>query len=278
MNGPTAPQSVPRDLFRPGADSDATFAAMVALLDLQDAARPVRRLRDWALTVAQPVAGERAVDVGSGTGTVTREMAALVAANGSALGVEPNARLRELAQERSAAVAGVRFVDGLATALPLEDASVDLVWCERVLQHLDDPQAAVSEMARVLRPGGRALLLDSDWGSLVVSTMTPEVQAALLLNLTRENHNPFAGRHILGQATAAGLVADDDVGSAAMILPSRQLVASGMLANWLDPAVRVGGLSREVADVALRASGEAIERGDFFGAVTMYAFCIRKPG
>ena len=37
-----------------------------------------------------------------------------------------------------------------------------MIWCERVLQHLHDPQAAIDDFARVLRPGGRAVLLDSD--------------------------------------------------------------------------------------------------------------------
>ena len=54
-------------------------------------------------------------------------------------GVEPNPRLRELAAERSPGLANVEFVEGLAAELPLPDRSVDLLWCEQVLQHLSDP-------------------------------------------------------------------------------------------------------------------------------------------
>ena len=86
----------------------------------------------------------------------------------------------------------VEFREGLATEIPLEDASVDLVWCERVLQHVPDAAAAVMEIARVLRPGGRALLLDSDHESRVESDMDPVVARELLLAFLGQMANSTA--------------------------------------------------------------------------------------
>ena len=113
---------------------------MVTLLDRQDAALPIRRLRDWGLGLAKVQFGETVVDVGSGTGTMLREFGTLVGPGGRAVGVEPNPRLRAVATERAAASANISVIDGLAGTLPFDDESVDLVWCERVLQHLTDPQ------------------------------------------------------------------------------------------------------------------------------------------
>ena len=62
--------------------------------------------------------------------------------------MEPNPKLRELAANRVASVPGAGFVDGLAADLPVADGSVDLLWCERVLQHLADPQAAIMSSGR----------------------------------------------------------------------------------------------------------------------------------
>ena len=92
-------------------------------------------------------------------------------------GIEPNARLRALAASRaeSHGIPNVSFIDGLAGALPFADSSVDLVWCERVLQHLSDPQAAIDDIARVLRPGGRAVLLDADQETRIISELEPDV-------------------------------------------------------------------------------------------------------
>ena len=172
------PQSLAR-AWRPSSQTDDDIELMVMVLDMQDATPPISRLRAWALDAIAVQPGEVAVDVGSGTGTITRLLGSLVAPDGQAIGVEPNARLREIAQARATAMAGAHFVDGLATELPLADGSVDVLWCERVLQHLPDPQAAIEEFARVLRPGGRAMLLDSDHASRVMSAVDYEVEAKI---------------------------------------------------------------------------------------------------
>ena len=54
-------------MFRPEAEADDELGLMVMLLDLQDAAPPIIRLRDWALGLTQPQPGEVVLDVGSGT-------------------------------------------------------------------------------------------------------------------------------------------------------------------------------------------------------------------
>jgi ubiquinone/menaquinone biosynthesis C-methylase UbiE len=148
-------------MFGASAQDDESVAQMVGLLDMQDALPSARRLHDWAIEVAAVRPGDQVVDLGNGTGTMSRRLAGLVAAEaatdgptGWATGVEPNARLRAVATSRAedSGVPNVSFVDGLAGALPFDDSSVDLVWCERVIQHLSDPQAAIDDIARVLRP------------------------------------------------------------------------------------------------------------------------------
>src|SRR5215212_12104186 len=97
--------------------------------------------------------GERVLDLGCGAG---RFVAALRDAGADPVGVE----LAEAALERARANApgaDLRLVepDG---SLPLEHASVDLVWCSAVLEHVADTEQMLLEMRRVLRPGGRALI------------------------------------------------------------------------------------------------------------------------
>ncbi len=259
--------------FRPSSQNEDDIELMVMLLDMQDESRSISRLRGWALDAISVRSGEVAVDVGSGTGTVTRLLAGLVAPGGRAVGVEPNLRLRDIAEARATAGPGVGFVNGLAAELPFDDGSVDVLWCERVFQHLADPQAAMDEFARVLRPGGRAMLLDSDHASRVVSGLDYEVEAKLAAAFMGQIPNPRAARLIPQQAISAGFTVDPDIGSAALLIPPQ----APFLRNVADQAVADGTLSRAEADGALSAVGQAAERGYAFNAVTVFGFLLRKP-
>lgn len=264
--------------FRPHAVGGGAVAQMVALLDAQDAAPSIERLRVWALAAADVRRGEACVDLGSGTGTMTRRLAALAGPDVPVVGVEPNAVLRAVAEER-AREQGVeaRFVEGLATEIPLPDASVDLVWCERVLQHVPDAASAVAEIARVLRPGGRALLLDSDHGSHVESDLEPEVERALLDAFLAQMANPRAARHLPRQAHEAGLEVDPDIGSSALVFTHTAVESAEMQRLIAEQAVADGRITRAQADAALAAQAEAARQGWLFSAVTVFAFVCRKP-
>jgi SAM-dependent methyltransferase len=193
-------------------------------------------------------------------------------------GVEPNARLRTLAASRAQdnGVPNVSFVDGLAGALPFEDSSVNLVWCERVLQHLGDPHAAIDDIARVLRPGGRVVLLDADQGTRIISDIDPDVASAFIRASLATVANPYAARLIPAQVRRAGLTLDPDVGSAAFIFSSEMLLRSQVVQRAADDAVESGGLARDVAEAAVRAVQAAGERGEAFAAITVFGFIARK--
>lgn len=280
------PSGVTAPLFQAMTQDDESVAQMVALLDEQDAMPSARRLRDWAIKMAAVQLGDQVVDLGSGTGTMTRELGRLVAPAASAggqlgwvTGIEPNARLRALAKSQSeaAGVLNVSFVDGVAGALPVDDSSIDLVWCERVLQHLTDPQSAIDDIARVLRPGGRAVLLDSDYGTRIVSDLDPDLAAAFSRASLGPIANPYAARRIPAQLRAAGLELDPDVGSSAFLFTSEMLLSTQVLRRDANDAIKSGGLTRDVADAAVRAVHDAAERGLAFAAITVFGFVARKP-
>ncbi|MFD5074150.1 methyltransferase domain-containing protein [Streptomyces sp. NPDC058371] len=249
---------------------------LVSALDAQEANDGVRRLRSWAYDAVAARPGERAVDIGCGTGSQTRALATAVTADGEALGIEPNPGLRAVAEERSAA-AGVkaRFADGDALALALPDASVDVVWCERVLQHLLEPQQAVDEMARVLRPGGRVVLLDTDWATTILHPGDPDTIAALTSGALTAAANPHAGRKLLGQLSAAGLTVDDR-GSQAL-MQDHTTVTWPLIRMLAESALRRELITEEQRDRLYADLTEAAEHGALHMSVTMFGVAAHRP-
>lgn len=99
--------------------------------------------------------GAAVLDVGIGTGLVAREALGLIGPDGRLIGVDPSPGM--LAQVR---LPGVELLAGRAEALPRPDASADFISMGYALRHIADLSAAFAEFHRVLRPGGRLLLLE----------------------------------------------------------------------------------------------------------------------
>ena len=101
---------------------------------------------------AEPI--DDILDVGCGTGRYSAALAAHFGAR--VVAVDPSAKM--LAEARKKPARGVRFERAAAESLPLPDASVDMVFGSMVFHHFDDPDRAVGEFRRVLRPGGHVCL------------------------------------------------------------------------------------------------------------------------
>ncbi|MCX7671371.1 MAG: methyltransferase domain-containing protein, partial [Anaerolineae bacterium] len=98
-------------------------------------------------------------DVGCGTGFLTAGLAPLVE---QVYALDGSAAMLDAARRRLAAFANIVYLMTDGGALPLPDASVDAVLANMYLHHCPDPAAAICEMTRILRPGGRLVITDLD--------------------------------------------------------------------------------------------------------------------
>jgi SAM-dependent methyltransferase len=153
--------------------------------------------------------GLTVLDVGCGPGTVTADLAALVAP-GRVTAVDNARPILEQAAAH-AAEAGVAELIDFAVAdvheLEYPDDTFDVVHAHQVLQHVADPVGALREMRRVCKPGGIVAARDGDYSSFVWFPRLPALDAwlRLYLDLARANGGePDAGRHLLAWAHAAG--------------------------------------------------------------------------
>lgn len=111
--------------------------------------------RRQALLRAGLGAGMKVLDVGVGTGLLAREALVCVGPTGEVVGVDPSSGMMAQAD-----LPGVELVQGRAEALARDDASADFVTLGYALRHVSDVDAALAEFFRVLKPGGRVLLLE----------------------------------------------------------------------------------------------------------------------
>jgi ubiquinone/menaquinone biosynthesis C-methylase UbiE len=160
-----------------------------------------RRVRQ-ALALAL---GERAIDIGCGPGFLTTELTTEVGPNGWVCGLDLSESMLAQARSRGAGLPGAAWLDfrqGDATSLPFADASFDAAVVTQVYEYVADLPTALAELHRVLRPGGRAVIVDTDWDSIVWSSTddarTSRILAAWDEHLT-DPHLPRRLRPLLLQ-------------------------------------------------------------------------------
>jgi SAM-dependent methyltransferase len=107
-------------------------------------------------------AGATVLDLGCGAGTDLLLAARRVGPTGTAIGVDMTDAMVARAREGAAAaeLGNVSVRSGLATALPVEDASIDVVISNGVINLVPEKETVLAELARVVRPGGRLQIAD----------------------------------------------------------------------------------------------------------------------
>ncbi|HTN26064.1 MAG TPA: class I SAM-dependent methyltransferase [Solirubrobacteraceae bacterium] len=146
-----------------------------------------------AFLLAHVAAGTTVLDLGCGAGEFSAELAA---AGATPVAVDVAAEALRRARERLPGLDARRWADG--RPLPLDDNSVDAVWAGEVIEHVADVAPWLSEVRRVLRPGGALLLTTPDHGrrTLLALALSPRRFAAHFE--PRADHVRFFSRRTLG--------------------------------------------------------------------------------
>lgn len=150
----------------------AMFASIARTYDLNNRVHSLGRDRAWrktAVRAARVQPGDRVLDVACGTGDLTHAFARTPAAE--IIGLDFTREMLDIAELKRQALPNdarsrVRYLEGDAHHLPFADREFDVVSIAFGLRNVNEPDLALSEFARVLKPGGRLVILEFDRPSL----------------------------------------------------------------------------------------------------------------
>lgn len=152
--------------------------------------------------------GERVLDIGCGPGFLCESIAAAVGGDGAVAGIDISSDLIELCKRRNLPQ-WLSFKVGDATKLAQSDASFDVVVCAQVAEYVSDVSRVLSEAFRVLRLGGRAVFVATDWDALIWHSEAPDRMASVLKSWETHCAHPHLPRSLAPRLVSAGFRFDE---------------------------------------------------------------------
>lgn len=222
-------------------------------------------------------AGERALDVGCGTGGGVRALAARVAGVGRVVGVDKSETMIAEARARTAAPGtAVEFLVADAHALPFPEGSFDCAFSLRVFEIVAEPRQVLAEMARVLRPGGRLVINGPDLDAWAIDSSDREVTRKILHHACDFEANGWVGRQLPAWCRELGLV-DIKAAPVGLVVPEFEPVYDVCLRAFTARAVAAGVVTAEEAERWVEDQRERERQGRFFCSQMLFRIFARKP-
>ena len=228
------------------------------------------RQRMRTLEVLKPNIGECILDVGCGPGLLVQDLAIEVGSEGQVVGIDTSASMLELAERRCANLPQVEFVEGDASSIAAVDGTYDAAACVQVLLYIENTNQVLKEIHRVLKPGGRIVIMETDWRGMVLNNrdqvLTDKMAAAWDRKVPSPNLPARLGPLLRQQGFAATSVEAFPILSTSY---RREGFSGGMLAQFASLARKDG----TVSEADSRAWVEDLKR---LGAEDAYFFCINR--
>ncbi|NDR56902.1 methyltransferase domain-containing protein [Aliiruegeria sabulilitoris] len=238
----------------------------------------VTRRRRASFDRLRPGPGERIVDIGCGNGLLTLELARAVGEGGEVIGVDPSPDMRAAAEDRCRESRNVRILHGTADAVPLADETADKALSVQVFEYLSDVPAALTEALRILRPGGRLVLGDIHFGSLVWHSDDPGRMNRMCDSWDRHAVHLDLPAHLPGLLREAGFAVD---GTDPVTICDSEMrpdgLASMMLRLMERYAVANGHMEAPEAAAWAEEQHALSQSGRFFFSISHYVTIAHKP-
>lgn len=234
--------------------------------------------REATLRRLAPQPGERVIDVGAGPGFLTRQLAEAVGTEGRVLGVDISEPMLGLARHRCADLPQVELAPGDARELALPGGTFDAVACVQVLEYIAAVDGAVGELFRLLRPGGRALVVATDWRALVWHSTNEDRMRRVLGAWEAHAAHACLPRTLNARLRRVGfLVESVEVFTILNLRPHADSYSRGLIGVIGDYAVEQELIARGEAETWAAELHELGAREEYFFSLGRFIFLARRP-
>lgn len=229
------------------------------------------------LGALNPQTGDRVLDVGSGPGFLASAIADATGPSGVVRGVDISEPLLSVARSHCAHLPWVEFRHGDATQLPYPDRAFDAAISTQVLEYVRDTDVALFEIHRVLGPGGRVVIVDTDWDSIVWDSPNRERMGRILAAWEQHAANVHLPRTLANRLSRVGFrVQSQKV--VPLFNPSYDPnTYSNRIIDLIVPFVTGrNGITRDEAEEWAKDLRQAGKEGSYFFSLNRYLFIAQK--
>ncbi len=254
----------------------AVVAVLINAMELRAAGERQKQIRSEFFSLIDFPKGARVLEAGCGSGAICRELAQWPKV-GEVDGLDPSPIFLAKARELAASIPNLRFDEGDARAMAYPDASYDVVVFHTCLTHVPEPERAIAEAFRVLKPGGVLAILDGDYATTSVALGDHDpLQACIDAAIAGLVNDKWLARRLPVLVERAGFEIErlESYGYLQHSAPDYMLTIVERGADILVNTKRIDAAL--AASLKLEARRRA-ERGEFYGFIAFAGLISRRP-
>lgn len=235
--------------------------------------------RAVAMELLAPARAEQVLDVGSGPGLLLRDLADAVGSDGLAAGIDISESMTTIARHRLGDQGNIEIAIGDATALPWPDAHFDRAVSTQVYEYVPDLGLALAELYRVLKPGGRTVIMATDADTILFGPAGDATAARAREVWPRHCAHPFLPRELGRLLGQAGFEVTD---RKTHVIANHEFTPDNFgwhVARSLSVyAAKQGAIAKEDGKAWIASLDQMSRDGAFFFSMNRYLFVATKPG
>lgn len=221
---------------------------------------------------------DQVLDIGSGPGLLVEDIAAVIGPSGLICGVDISVDMIALSKKRCSHFPQVELRQGDATSLPYENDKFDIAVSTQTLEYIEDIKKCLKELYRILKPGGRALLLCTDWDTLIWNTRDREQMRRILKTFEAHCVDPRLPRTLAPKLRDAGFnITHQDVYTVLNPEYNENTYSYGLIdfiASYVSEKNEITAQDAKKWADELRNKGQ---EGTYFCSINRYIFLVTKP-